>query len=168
MGGRAKGETQPGSHEPPRPPCSKFEALPLAIRDTLPATVTSTCRQIKLLIESFSVTLADWDNVLFPVSHGPIQRELREALPTPSPQTTWEAICTDVHQKTKGIQAPLCAFPVTWSALWMSVIQPGVPVFRLVAVILWSYYSLALLTGSDITLAVLERVTCTKQYMQHF
>lgn len=43
MEGRAKDETQQGSDEPPHPPRSKFEALPLAIRETLSATVTSTC-----------------------------------------------------------------------------------------------------------------------------
>lgn len=43
MEGRAKEETEQGSDEIHHSPCSKLEALPLAIKDTLSATATSTC-----------------------------------------------------------------------------------------------------------------------------
>lgn len=42
MEGRAKDETQQDWKELQHPPCSNWEALPLAIKDILSATVTST------------------------------------------------------------------------------------------------------------------------------
>lgn len=155
MGGRAKDETQQDWNELPHPPCSKLGGSSSGNR----RYSFSNCHLHTLIDNAANKVLQCSVGRLrqyYFLSVTGLYRENWDRLfQPPSRRLHGKTFAQMFTRRQMPFKLLYLLVPMTCSAPWISIIQPWVPVFRLLAVTLWSNDSLAHITGPNITLGVL-------------